>query len=100
MASIFTSTYQSTHGVLGETGQGLPIQERELGEHSVLAENFDTLAEIFHAEGYRTYGWTGNPQLWSGLGFAQGFDEYRAVGVNDRQVVKNLKGVFYRSEQP
>ena len=57
MASIFTSTYQSTHGVLGETGQGLPIQERELGEHSVLAENFDTLAEIFHAEGYRTYGW-------------------------------------------
>ena len=53
--------------LLGETGQGLPIQERELGEHSVLAENFDTLAEIFHAEGYRTYGWTGNPQLWSGL---------------------------------
>ena len=100
IASMFTSTYQSSHGVLGETGQGLPIQERQLGEHSVLAETFDTLAEIFHEEGYRTYGWTGNPQLWSGLGFAQGFDEYRAVGVNDRQIMKNLRGVFSSSERP
>jgi arylsulfatase A-like enzyme len=43
----------------------------------VLASSITTLAEAFHNEGYRTFGYTANPFLIAAFGFDQGFDHYQ-----------------------
>lgn len=66
VASMFTSRYQSQHHVVSFA--------------SVLSKNEQTLAEVLSAEGYATGGFTGNVLVQSARGFAQGFDEFLAIG--------------------
>jgi arylsulfatase A-like enzyme len=63
VASLFTSRFPSQHGV--STFQ------------SVLAPEERTLAEELKGAGYATAGFSANLLINAGLGFAQGFDEYR-----------------------
>jgi hypothetical protein len=69
VASTFTSTYASTH----LTSLGFRAESGSSGLRKELSESFVTLAELFEGEGYRSYGWTANPQLSIELGFGQGF---------------------------
>jgi arylsulfatase A-like enzyme len=74
MASLHTSLYPTSHGVvsgelkLGPDGKGL-LQP-------VLSDSFTTLAETFQTAGYATVGLPANRHLASQQGFAQGFDHY------------------------
>lgn len=63
VASILTSTYPLTHGIVKERFDGLP-------------QGLTTLSELLHDEGYSTYGYTANPNLNAVFGFNQGFDIY------------------------
>lgn len=67
-------TRPSTGGLL--TG----IYPRTLGlyeeQNQILPDEFDTLAEILSAAGYRTIGITANPTINSVFNFHQGFDQY------------------------
>ncbi len=65
VASLFTSRYQSQHGVIS------------FG--STLGENEETLAEIFKRRGYSTGGFVANVLLPANRGFAQGFDAWQLV---------------------
>jgi arylsulfatase A-like enzyme len=62
VASLFTSRYQSEHGVLHPTEA---LQDSEL-----------TLAEVLKAAGYATAGFTANFMVGKHMGFGQGFDRY------------------------
>jgi arylsulfatase A-like enzyme len=78
MASLMTGRYPSFEGVEKwgpATFHGfsdLNDADEEIG----LTRNVRTLAEILSAHGYRTLGFSTNPNLSSDLGFDQGFDEY------------------------
>jgi arylsulfatase A-like enzyme len=62
MASLMTSLWPRSHGVLGvDDGLGAPAV---------------TLAEALQAAGYRTYGVQSNGWLAQSFGFQQGFDRY------------------------
>ena len=74
VSSLFTSHQQERHGVL------------ELNQR--LDDRFETLAELFKAEGYRTAGLIQNGILWKETGLGQGFDVYETfsfemAGLND-----------------
>jgi len=60
-ASLFTSLYPQVHGVDRDTP---------------LAGHETTLAELLHARGYKTAGFTDTVWLTSKFGFAQGFQTY------------------------
>src|SRR5689334_4975082 len=62
VASLFTSRYQSEHGVLHPTEA---LQDSEL-----------TLAEVLKVAGYATAGFTANFMVGKHMGFGQGFDRY------------------------
>src|SRR5262245_26055950 len=62
-ASMLTGLLPAWHGVDGETEPPLPA-------------DLLTLPEVLHAAGYRTAGFTANPNL-IGPGWEQGFDVYR-----------------------
>ena len=63
MASMLTGTYPRTTGVAKRRWDALP-------------EDLSTLAELFQAADYATYGLTANPNLNTVFGFNQGFDRY------------------------
>ena len=63
VASLLTSTYPVTHGIVKERDDGLPGQ-------------LTTMAEFFVDQGYLTSGYTANPNLNSVFGFDQGFMFY------------------------
>ena len=63
VGSMLTSRYPRTLGLYIEGGGLVPDQ-------------FETLAEVLQADGYRTFGITANPNLNSRSNFDQGFDEY------------------------
>src|SRR5690242_22307 len=65
IASLFTSRFQSQHGVV------IPA--------SRLADSEVTLAEVLHARGYATGGFSANALIGNHVGFGQGFDEYQAL---------------------
>ena len=101
IASTFTSTYPSTHRAADDFRFGQPLAgvdgaPRQLkgSRTASLSTSFETLAEIFSARGYRCFGWSGNPQIWGQLGFAQGFDVYDGVGNRDHTIVRKVDGVF------
>jgi arylsulfatase A-like enzyme len=75
VASLLTSRYQSQHGVITFA--------------SVLAESETTLSEVLRTAGYATGGFSANGLINAPLGFAQGYDRYRA------HLVKNV-GPQYR----
>lgn len=62
MASMFTSLYPSQHGVV----------EEETSNR--LAESLLTFPEVFAEEGYQVVGFSENPHISKGRGFAQGFE--------------------------
>jgi choline-sulfatase len=62
VASLLTGLSPLAHGV--ET-----LDDR-------LPEAATTLPELLHAAGYRTAGWSTNPQVSAGTGLAQGFDDF------------------------
>lgn len=64
VASIFTSRFPSQHGIIGFS--------------AVLADHETTLAEVLHAAGYATAGFSANGLISKKSGFDQGFDTYRA----------------------
>lgn len=65
IASLFTSRYQSQHHV---TSFQAPLSDHE-----------QTIGEILKGNGYATGGFVANILLLGRLGFAQGFDEYKAL---------------------
>jgi len=62
VASLLTGVYRASHGVRAN-GETLP-------------DGVETLAEIFHAHGYRTIGRVANPMLDASKGYGQGFDDF------------------------
>jgi len=71
MASLFTGTYPTTHGVV--SGE---ITERRVLRQPVLPASLTTLAEAAKRSGYTTLGVASNRHLVRDLGFAQGFDRF------------------------
>lgn len=63
IASLFSSTYTSTHGVFTNFGERLPNEAL-------------TLQEVLEEKGYYTGAFIANPTLKKNLGFGQGFMEY------------------------
>jgi len=74
MASLHTGVYPASHGIVSGAIIGR-FNQREV-QQEVLPDSFVTLAESFHAAGYRTVGVAANRHLGEGLGFDQGFDAY------------------------
>lgn len=67
----------STAIVTGHHAVGIGMVEpRSTRNAKVLPDEVETVAEAFHAAGYRTYGLTTNPNVHSRMGFAQGFERY------------------------
>jgi arylsulfatase A-like enzyme len=52
------------------------VFDRPIRDVDVLAEGFETLAEVLRAGGYRTGAFVANPWLDRRFGFAQGFEHY------------------------
>lgn len=71
MSSLFTSTYQSVHGVINAPS------DRE--KFTPLPESFATLPEILRDHGYRTAAVSAQPWVSPRTGFGQGFDEFAIV---------------------
>jgi arylsulfatase A-like enzyme len=65
VASLFTSRYQSQHGIISFA--------------ATLGDEEETLAELFKRRGYSTGGFVANVLLRAKGGFAQGFDEWKLV---------------------
>lgn len=63
VGSILTSRYPRTLGLYTKGDE-------------ILADRFETMAEVLQAEGYLTIGITANPNLNSAYNFQQGFDHY------------------------
>ena len=61
-ASMFTGLYPSRH--------------RADAEHLFLADEFDTIAEILHRHGYKTFGYSNNPFVSAKTNLNQGFDVF------------------------
>jgi arylsulfatase A-like enzyme len=76
IASLFTSLYPSSHGVV----DGLIIgdSKKEVWRQTVLSPNIDTMAALFRRAGYRTVGVAANRHMQAGTGFERGFDHYYA----------------------
>jgi arylsulfatase A-like enzyme len=71
VGSLFTSTYPSHHGLRVRDGAT---------EMDTMRPDLVTIAEAFHARGYRTVALVTNPWLnVAKHGLARGFDEYRGV---------------------
>lgn len=78
VASLFTSRYQSQHGVTSFA--------------SKLSDSEETLAELFKARGYTTAAFVANVLLQGSKGFAQGFDHWQVVVRPDPNAPPDRKG--------
>ncbi len=68
IASMITGVYPRT----------LDIESRTAGDpEKILADRFDTAAELFRSAGYATIGLTANPNTNRVFNFQQGFDQYQ-----------------------
>jgi arylsulfatase A-like enzyme len=77
-ASLFTSLYPQEHGVV----HGLDHAEEGPGGRRLvnrIPEGVETLAEMFKAAGYRTFGVSDNAHVSRETGFDQGFDEFESA---------------------
>lgn len=77
VASVFTSTYPSQHGVLKHKQP--PASEEGNYVSNVLDGRFETLAEQLKGSGYATAAFLANAWIDRQFGFAQGFDEYQVI---------------------
>ena len=93
MASLFTSTYPSAHGVTQH------VSANRMPEDA-LSRDFTTLAEALNMAGYRTLGITANAWVSAERGYSQGFarfgtlDYASAVDVNKLafEAIEELRG--------
>lgn len=98
VASLFTGTYQSVHQVTHRMDDSR--------EFSVLDDRFVTLAEVFHAAGYRTGAFSSQAWILPETGFAQGFDDFVvASSIFDRyetdRVVRSAMGwILQHRDEP
>ena len=79
IATLFTSLYPSQHGVESDPQIRDPFDVQRgnpLEEADILADGFQTLAEVLRAAGYRSAAFVSNPWMEKRFGFDQGFDEY------------------------
>jgi arylsulfatase A-like enzyme len=74
MASLFTSRYPSSHGVVSGEVQRNPGSD--VWNQPVLPLAVETLAEAFQRAGFRTIGVAANRHLQAGTGFERGFEKY------------------------
>jgi arylsulfatase A-like enzyme len=82
MASLFTSLYLSSHGIVMGALAGI-----EQVQGIVLPESFLTLAEALNQAGYTTIGVSANRHLSPILGYAQGFDLFEVAPFVDAEQV-------------
>jgi arylsulfatase A-like enzyme len=87
-ASIFTSVYPFQHGVLN----GLMATRRMQAKNASIALNsipgeLTTMPEAFKSKGFKTYGIANNPNIFSGMGFDQGFDKFENIPTDGAQYV-------------
>ncbi|MEW6742347.1 MAG: sulfatase [Planctomycetota bacterium] len=77
MASIFTSLYPSQHGVLTNlvAYNMMKDQVRSLRLNR-MPPAVETLAEVMHRLGYKTFGIVDNPTVAESQGFGRGFDRF------------------------
>jgi len=61
-ASMFTSTFPTDHNTTAE--------------HRWLEDDFETIAELLHSLGYRTFGYSNNPFVAQETNLDQGFDTF------------------------
>lgn len=80
MASLFTSLPARSHGVV----RGFLLKGKVLGQ-DLLADDFETLAEVLAREGYSTFGVSTNAHLWRSSGFAQGFESFTELAWEDAE---------------
>jgi len=74
MASLFTSKYPRSHGVLHGYAQ-----EHEIHGQELLDPSFLTIAEVLKANGYATFGIAGTGHVTQQSGLAQGFDTFKGL---------------------
>lgn len=79
VASLFTSSYPSVHGVF--TSPELDDPERFFNEKDVLSPHALTLAEVLSGKNYQTAGFSTNHHISPMTGFQQGFDLLKVVDV-------------------
>ena len=76
VASIFTGLYPFQHGVvMGLAAQLRIIQKDPNFRINRIPDDARTLPEVFKANGYRTFGFSDNPNICRRQGFEQGFDK-------------------------
>ena len=78
MASIMTGLYPSQHGI----DRQLLLNDKTAVQ-PVLPDAHVMLAELLKGAGYRTYAVVTNHHMGPTLGFEQGFDSYRFLGMLD-----------------
>lgn len=76
IASMFTSYNPSVHQVFSYEAAAVELSPYEHHTVTVLADEFQTLAECLKAGGYVTAGSVANPVILPEYGFRQGFDHY------------------------
>jgi arylsulfatase A-like enzyme len=77
-ASLFTGVYPVQHGVhLGVNAVELLRKGGTKLELDRIPDALETLPELFHSLGYRTFGVTDNPNVSEAQGFAAGFDRFQ-----------------------
>lgn len=74
LASLFTSKYPRSHGVLHGFAQAHEVHGQE-----ILDPSFVTLAEAMKANGYATFGIAGTGHVTEQSGLAQGFDKFTGL---------------------
>ena len=88
MASLFTSVYPISHGVIHGIGYRI---NKTIHIQEVFSDKLTTLAEILKAYGYTTFGVASNLHLSEKFGFARGFDYFKCLPFQGARLVnKNV----------
>jgi arylsulfatase A-like enzyme len=80
-ASLVTGVYPTRHGVLSGLRfhrKGLAAADSAIRLHRI-PSGMETLAEILHGAGYRTYGVASNVNIGAELGFDRGFGRFQRL---------------------
>ncbi len=94
MASLFTSVYPINHGVVHGIGY---TKDNALNVQEVFSPDLTTLAEVFQAQGYVTFGVSSNPHLSEKFHFDRGFDYFTCLEFQDANSVN--KAVYAWEEK-
>lgn len=86
VASLFTSVYSSTHGVIAYPRIVDGAFSTRLEHSDLLPSGLTTLAEAFKADGYITAAFVSNRWVDPVFGFDQGFDYFLALPASEARV--------------